>query len=89
MWTNEILFIRVLRFRFDKAYLTDAYATLHELFHITCVVHGLNRVAEKVKSLFPDVNVLIAFVKAVVCKARERTRTFSVMLRMLHYLLSQ
>ena len=84
LWPDGIPFNRILLFLSDGAsYLTAAYATLHELFpkmiHITCVVHGLNRVAEKVRFLFPDVNALIASVKAVFCKARERTRAFHEM----------
>ena len=84
MWPDGIPFNRILLFRSDGAsYSTAAYATLHELFskmiHITCVVHGLNRVAEKVRFLFPDVNALIASVKAVFFKAHERKRAFHEM----------
>ena len=35
------------------------------LLHVTCFAHGVNRVAEQIRSMFPDVNDLISKVKKV------------------------
>jgi len=40
--------------------------------HVTCIAHGLNRVAETVKSLFPLANRMMWSVKAVFKKAPSR-----------------
>lgn len=48
--------------------------------HVTCAAHGLNRVAEKVRSLFPSVNTLISSVKKVFLKCPRRINVFKNML---------
>jgi len=35
-----------------------------KLLHVTCTAHGINRVAEEIRSLFPDVDKFIANMKA-------------------------
>lgn len=61
-----------------------AYVNLRETFpkmiYITCLAHGLNRVAEQVRAEFIDVNKLIAHVKLCFVKAPSRTRIFKEML---------
>lgn len=47
---------------------------LPNLKHVTCLAHGLNRVAEKIRSLYPDVDLLISNVKKVFLKAPNRIR---------------
>lgn len=46
------------------------------LTHLTCLVHGLHRVAEEVRKLFPTVNTLISSVKKVFLKAPSRISVF-------------
>ncbi|ODM91476.1 hypothetical protein Ocin01_15206 [Orchesella cincta] len=46
--------------------------TYPELMHVTCLAHGLNRVAETIKDLFPLSNRMMASVKAVFKKAPSR-----------------
>lgn len=60
------------------AYMIKAGRTLNSLFpnmtHVTCVAHGLNRVAETVRGLFDDVNELISSIKSVFLKSPSRVR---------------
>lgn len=56
--------------------LTQEYPNLT---HVTCFAHGLNRVAEKVRSLYPKINKLIDCVKKVFLKAPVRTKKFRMM----------
>ncbi|CAL8076763.1 unnamed protein product [Orchesella dallaii] len=64
-------------------FLTDAAAymlragrnlksTYLSLMHVTCLAHGLNRVAETIKGLFPLTNRLMSSVKAIFKKAPSR-----------------
>lgn len=39
-----------------------------KMLHITCLAHGLHRVAEYIRNEFDDVNKLISYVKLVFCK---------------------
>lgn len=48
----------------------------HNLKHITCLIHGLNRVCEHIKDKFDDVNKLIASMKATLVKSNHRRQTF-------------
>jgi len=54
--------------------------TYPDLMHVTCLAHGLNRVAETVKSLFPIANRAMAAVKAVFKKAPSRILKYKEML---------
>ena len=49
-----------------------------QLFHITCLAHLLHNCAEKVRSHFPEVDNLIATVKAVTVKNKQRNHQFNV-----------
>ena len=52
--------------------------SLHpKLFHVTCVAYLLYNCAMKIKSLFEDVDQLIAKVKAVAIKNKTRQKKFS------------
>lgn len=66
------------------AYMLKAGKNLKTLFpnlvHVTCLAHGVNRVAEQVRLLFPAVNNLIAYTKKVFRKSPKRIRTFRQML---------
>ena len=46
------------------------------LIHVTCLCHGLHRVCELVRELYPEVNKLIASIKKVFKKAPDRVTTF-------------
>lgn len=54
------------------AYMLSAMSSLRVLYpkmlHVTCLAHGLHRVAEYIRQDFPEVNKLIANVKAVFVK---------------------
>ena len=62
------------------SYMKLAYKALRGLYpklkHVTCLAHGLSRVAEKVRSEFSNVNELIARVKLCFTKSHVRIRTF-------------
>lgn len=81
IWPNGIQFSRVLLLLSDAAaYMKAAYNSLHVVFpkmtHVTCIVHGLNRVAEQVRIQYPNVNILVHSVKSIFLKARVRVRLF-------------
>ena len=48
------------------------------MIHLTCVVHGLNRVAEQIRINYPLVNKLISNVKKIYCKAPSRISKFKL-----------
>ncbi|KAL4107246.1 hypothetical protein QTP88_017630 [Uroleucon formosanum] len=47
-----------------------------KMIHITCLAHGLHRTSEKIRSLFPKVDELIANMKKVFLKATSRVELF-------------
>ena len=57
-----------------------AYKVLHGLYpklmHVTCLAHGLSRVAEKVRVEFSNLNELIARVKLCFTLSHARIRQF-------------
>lgn len=61
-------------------YMICAYKSLKTLYpkllHVTCLAHGLSRVAEQVRKEYPLVNSYIAAVKSVFLKAPGRIRRF-------------
>lgn len=68
-----ILYENVLIVATDAAaYMLAAMRSLAVLFpkmvHVTCLVHGLHRLAEYIRTQFPDVNILISTVKSVFVK---------------------
>lgn len=62
------------------SYMAPAMRTLKVFFpslvHVTCLAHGLNRVAEQIRIEYPEVNKLISCVKKVFVKAPLRVQTF-------------
>lgn len=54
-------------------------ATYPHLMHITCLAHGLHRVAETVRGIFKNVDKLLGSVKAVFKKAPYRVRIYREM----------
>lgn len=54
------------------AYMIAAMGSLKVLFpkmlHVTCLAHGLHRLAEFVRNQFPEVNTLVSVTKAVFVK---------------------
>lgn len=71
----------VLLFLTDGApYMVKAAKSIRsfypKLVHVTCLAHGLHRVAEKVRSNFPLVDALIANTKKVFIKAPLRRESF-------------
>lgn len=50
------------------------------LFHVTCVAHGMNRIAEAIRAEYPLVNKLISNVKKIFLKAPLRVEVYRNML---------
>jgi len=46
------------------------------MLHLTCLVHGLHRVAEEIREQFSDVDLLISSIKKIFLKAPSRIRIF-------------
>ena len=46
------------------------------MIHITCLCHGLHRVCEHIREMFPSVNNLISTIKKVFLKAPSRIQAF-------------
>ena len=81
LWLDGIKYNNVLLFVTDAApYMRKAATALKVLFpnmiHITCLVHGLHRIAEEVRSLFEDVDRLIANGKKIYLKSPIRCAHF-------------
>lgn len=81
LWPEGIQYDQVLLFVSDAApYMVKAGSTMKVLFtrmiHLTCLDHGLNRVCEKIREMFPLVNTLISSVKKVFVKAPTRRQAF-------------
>lgn len=55
-------------------------STFPNLLHVTCLAHGLNRVAEHIRKLYPNVDALIANVKKTFLKSPKRIKKFQEML---------
>ncbi|XP_023215156.1 uncharacterized protein LOC111617975 [Centruroides sculpturatus] len=66
------------------SYMVPAMKTLKIFFpalvHVTCLAHGLNRVAEQIRVEYEKVNKLISSVKKVFIKAPSRVQAFRQML---------
>lgn len=84
LWPGGVKHDNVLLLVTDAApYMKKAAAALKILFpkmmHLTCLAHGLHRVAEHIRSLFPDVDRLVSNVKKVFLKAPSRVQLFKEM----------
>ncbi|PNF19297.1 hypothetical protein B7P43_G07511 [Cryptotermes secundus] len=81
LWPNGIQYERVLLFVTDAAsYIMKAGTALKVIFpnmtHLTCLAHGLHRVAETIHANFPLVDKLVSSVKKVFVKAPYRKEAF-------------
>lgn len=81
LWPAGIQHDNVLLFLSDAApYMVKSGEVLKSLYskmiHVTCVVHGLHRVAEEVRSQFPVVDKVISSVKKIFRKAPSRLLVF-------------
>ena len=81
LWPSGIRNDRVLLYLSDAAaYMVKSAKILKvnfpHMIHITCIVHGLHRVAEQVRGLFPDVDALISNVKKILVKCNSRVQQF-------------
>ena len=81
LWPDGILFEKVLLLVTDAAsYMKRAATTLQVLYpnmiHLTCLCHGLHRIAEEIRINFPNVDKLISNVKKVFLKAPSRKEVF-------------
>lgn len=81
LWVDGIKYDRVLLACTDAApYMVKCMTGLEILFpkmiHVTCLAHGLHRVAELARAILPEVNVLISTVKKVFLKAPSRKERF-------------
>jgi hypothetical protein len=81
LWPNAIQHEKVLLFVTDGApYMKKAGAALKVIFpkmiHVTCMAHAIHRVAEEIRSLFPDVDKLVSNGKKIFLKATSRVTKF-------------
>lgn len=81
MWPRESHEERVLLLVTDAAaYMLKAGRDLKifypNIIHLTCLVHGFNRIAEEVRLHFPLINTLISSVKKIFLKAPLRVEAY-------------
>lgn len=84
VWPNGVKHDNVLLFVTDAApYMVKAGKNIQALYskmeHVTCLAHGLHRVAEEVREHFPKVDALISNVKKIFLKAPSRVLKFKCM----------
>ncbi|PSN31351.1 hypothetical protein C0J52_25994 [Blattella germanica] len=84
LWTNGIQHEDVLLFVTDAAtYMIKAAKSIKDFYpkmvHITCLAYGLHRVAEDVRSYFPQVDALISNVKKILVKSPSRREHFKAL----------
>jgi len=81
LWPDGIRHDDVLLFLSDAApYMIKAGTTIKALYskmiHVTCLAHGIHRVAEDIRGKFPEIDKLIAKIKQIFLKAPSRTILF-------------
>ncbi|KAL4096615.1 hypothetical protein QTP88_021534 [Uroleucon formosanum] len=81
LWPEGVKYENVFLFLSDAApYMCKAGNVLNAFFpkliHVTCLAHGFHRVAETIRSSYPDVDQLIATVKKIFLKAPSRVLKF-------------
>lgn len=81
LWPEGARYDNVLLFLSDAApYIVKAATGLKVLYsklvHLTCLAHGLHRVAETVRSQYKDVDLLVSSVKKVFVKSPIRIQKF-------------
>jgi hypothetical protein len=89
LWPGGIQYDKVHLMISDAApYMVKAGKGLKLLYskmiHLTCLAHGVHRVAEIVRGLFPNVNGIISNVKKVFVKAPNRVSLFRQLAPGLH-----
>jgi hypothetical protein len=55
---------------------TTIKALYSKMIHVTCLAHGIHRVAEDIRGKFPEIDKLIAKIKQIFLKAPSRTILF-------------
>lgn len=85
LWPAGIKYEKVLLFVSDgAAYMKKAgeklCATFHKMIHVTCVAHGLHRVAEEVRCIYKKTNWIISETKKIFRKAPYRIKLFKKIL---------
>lgn len=83
LWPGNIQYEKVLVFATDgAAYMVKAARALKVFYpnmvHVTCLAHGLHRVAETIRDSFPDVDKLVSSVKKVFVKCPSRVHIYKV-----------
>jgi hypothetical protein len=86
LWPSGIRHNSVLLYLSDAAaYMVKSGKCLKPIFprmiHVTCVAHGLHRVAEEVRNCFPDVDALISNIKKIFVKCNSRVQKFKATLQ--------
>lgn len=81
LWPDGVRYDNVLLFLSDAApYIVKAGFGLKVLYsklvHVTCLAHGLHRVAETIRSHYKDVDLLVSCVKKVFVKSPIRIQRF-------------
>lgn len=81
LWPSGLNADKVLLFITDAApYMMKAAQHLKIFYpnmnHLTCVVHGIHRVAEKIRDTFPMVDKFISLLKKVFLKSPTRTSLY-------------
>ena len=84
LWPRQILYGNILIVTTDAAaYMRKAMNGLKVLFpkmvHVTCLAHGLHRVAELVRSNYPQLNRMISSTKSIFLKAPKRVEKFKTL----------
>lgn len=81
LWPTGIKHDSVLLFLSDAApYMVKAAKSISALYskmiHVTCIAHGLHRIAEEIRNNFPEIDTLISNVKKIFLKAPSRVLLF-------------
>lgn len=81
LWPNKIQHFNVLQFISDTVPYMDKAANCLRAFypkmvHVTCVVHGLHRVAETIHGQFPKIDELVSNTKKIFLKNPSRIDLF-------------
>ncbi|KAL4101229.1 hypothetical protein QTP88_021249 [Uroleucon formosanum] len=84
LWPEKIFHEKVLLYVTDAApYMVKSGEALKvfypKLIHVTCMAHGLHRVAEAIREIYQNVDRLISNSKKIFLKAPSRVNTFKEM----------
>lgn len=70
---------KCLHFGLPNLFYLPIQVFFPNMVHITCLAHGLHRICETIRAIFPGVDKLVAKTKAVFVKAPYRVKTFREM----------